>query len=66
MVTIATPYTLDEAQVLKSVLEGSGIPAFIPDEFTAQTQWGIISPGGGVRLQVAPEHAEAARKILSR
>jgi hypothetical protein len=65
MVTIATTRTLDEAFVMKSALEGSGIPSFIPDEMTAQTQWGVIAASGGIRLQVAPENADAARRILS-
>jgi hypothetical protein len=65
MVTIATTVRLDEAYVIKSILEGSGVRCFIPDEFTAQTQWGVISAGGGIRVQVQDEDAEAARKALA-
>jgi hypothetical protein len=65
-VTIRTARTLQEAQVVRSVLEAGGIPAFIPDENVA----GLIVPDaldtGGVRVQVAPEDVEMATELLER
>lgn len=65
MITIATRYSLDEALVLRSYLEGSGIPAFIPDEFMAQNAWTTITAIGGIRIQVPPEHEEAVRELIA-
>jgi hypothetical protein len=65
MVTIATTFLLDEALVIQSALEGSGIPSFIPDEFMAQNELPAITASGGVRVQVADENAEAARRVLA-
>ncbi len=65
MVTIATTFLLDEALVIRSALEGSGIPSFIPDEFMAQNELPAITASGGVRVQVADENAAAARRVLA-
>ncbi len=65
MITIATRYSLDETLLLRSHLEGSGIPAFIPDEFMAQNAWTWITAIGGIRIQVPPEHEEAARELIA-
>ena len=64
MVTIAVFNTLDEAQLLKARLEGSNVKAFIPDEFMAQTELPILFTGG-VRVQVSPEQAEEARRVVA-
>lgn len=65
MVTVAHCNTIDEALLLRSVLEGSGIPAFVPDELIAQTapQYLFASPSR-VRLQVAEENVAKARAVL--
>jgi hypothetical protein len=59
MVTIGTCYSLPEAQVIQSQLEGSGIETFLPDELTVQNNWLWANAIGGVRVQV-PEKVEAA------
>lgn len=62
MITVTTCSNPAEAMLLKSLLEANGIPAFVPDELSAQT-----SPqfsGSGLHLQVADEHAETAKKLL--
>jgi hypothetical protein len=65
-VTIRTCRTLQEAEVLRSVLEAGGISAFIPDENFA----GLMVPDAlhtdGVRLQVSSEDVDIAREILER
>ena len=37
MTTIAHCFGIDQALLLKSVLEGCGVTAYVPDELTAQT-----------------------------
>jgi hypothetical protein len=65
MIDVAHCNTIDEALLLRSVLEGSGISAFVPDELMAQTapQYLFASPSG-VRLQVAEADVEKARSVL--
>lgn len=65
MVTIRTCYSLPEAQVVQSHLEGSGIEAFLPDEMTVQNNWLWANAIGGVRVQVMEEDAERAVEVLS-
>jgi len=64
MVTIAVCNSLDEAQLLKARLEGSGVRAFIPDEFMAQNELPVLFTGG-VRVQVSPEVEEEARRVMA-
>ncbi|PAW76686.1 MAG: hypothetical protein B9S32_14210 [Verrucomicrobia bacterium Tous-C9LFEB] len=65
MVTIATFVNLGEAELTKTHLEGSGITAFIPDEFVARNDWFWITALGGVRLQVSDIDVERALEILA-
>jgi hypothetical protein len=62
MITVTTCSNPAEAMLLKSLLEANGIPAFVPDELSAQTAPNFT--GSGLHLQVADEHAETARKLL--
>jgi hypothetical protein len=62
MITVATCSNPAEAMLLKSLLEANDIPAFVPDELTAQTAPNFS--GGGLHLQVADEHAVTARRLL--
>jgi Putative prokaryotic signal transducing protein len=64
MVTVCTCYTLPEAQVIQSQLEGSGIEAFLPDELTVQNYWLWSNAIGGVRVQVQEEDAKRATEVL--
>jgi hypothetical protein len=64
VVTVRIYSTLPEAQVIRSFLEGSGIKAFLPDEFTIQNNWMWTNAIGGVRVQVAEENVERAEEIL--
>lgn len=65
MTTIATCGDLQQALLVKSILEGSGIAAFVPDELTAQNAPPYLWATGGIRVQVELENAEAARKVLA-
>lgn len=55
MTTVATCSNAAEAELLHSLLADVGIEAFVPDEMF----------GGAVRLQVADENAEEAKKIIA-
>jgi len=63
MVTVAHCSEISQALLVKSLLESEGIPAFVPDELTASTappyMWSL-----GIRVQVAPEQAEAAAEVI--
>lgn len=65
MTTITKCGDLQQALLIKSILEGSGIPAFVPDELTAQNAPPYIWATGGIRVQVEDEQAEGARKVLA-
>ena len=65
MITVATCSTIDEALLLRSVLEGSGIAAFVPDEMTGQTAPPyLFASTSHVRLQVSEENVVRAREVL--
>lgn len=65
MITVAHCNTIDEALLLRSVLEGSGVPAFVPDEAVAQTApTYVFGSPSGVRLQVEDENATRAKEVL--
>ncbi|MEJ0001169.1 MAG: DUF2007 domain-containing protein [Verrucomicrobiota bacterium] len=64
MVTVRTCSMLSEAQVMQSVLAGSGIASFLPDEMTVQNNWMWTDAIGGVRIQVNDEDAARADEIL--
>ena len=54
--------SINEAYFLRSVLEGSGVEAFIPDEYSASYPPIRIA---GVRLLVRMEDVDRARAILA-
>lgn len=66
MTTVARCLTIDRALFVRSLLEGCGIEAFIPDELTAQTD-PVIFMGSmnSIRVQVADTDAALAREILT-
>ena len=61
MTTVADCSSVDEALMLRSLLEDSGVKAFVPDELTVTFR----GQAGGVRLQVADEDVETAKTILA-
>lgn len=64
MITIANFQTIDEAQLARMKLEGSGIEVFIPDETTANMNWLYSNAIGGIRLQVQETDLEIAKEVL--
>jgi hypothetical protein len=65
MTTVARCLTIDQALFLRSLLEGCGINAYVPDELTAQTDPVIFFGSmNSIRVQVNDADATAARGIL--
>jgi hypothetical protein len=60
MVTLRTCSELEEAEMMKSMLAGSGVTAFVLDENSALWSNAI----GGYRVQVAEEDVERANEVL--
>lgn len=63
MTTIATCSNPAEAMLLKSLLEGNGVTAYVPEELTSQSA--LDFAGSGIRVRVDDENAEAAKRILA-
>ena len=65
MTTVANCLNLQEAAQLQMLLQASGIPSFLPDEISAGIAPHHFLTPSGVRLQVAEEHAEEARRLIA-
>ena len=63
-VTIRTCRDVQEAQLIRSMLEAGGIQAFIPDENTASLYPSQVLDTNGVRVLVAAADAGRARELL--
>ena len=61
--TVARSFTPTEMHILRGRLEADGIPTFIADDNINQTNLAIAA--GGVRLQVAHQHVEEAKRIVA-
>ena len=60
MTTLRTCSELEEAELVKSVLAGSGVTAFLPEENSALWSNAI----GGYRVQVEDADADRANEVL--
>jgi hypothetical protein len=61
MTTVARCLTIDQALLMRSLLEGCGIKACIPDELTAQTDPVVLLGSmNSIRVQVEDDDAAAA------
>lgn len=61
MTTVAECSSVDEALLLRSLLDDSGITAYVPDELTVT----YLGQAGGIRLQVDDGDVAAAKNILA-
>jgi hypothetical protein len=59
--TVAECSSVDEALMLRSLLEDSGVRAYVPDELTVTFRGQL----GSVRLQVEDGDTETARGIIA-
>ncbi len=64
-VTLRRYRDLSEAIVARSLLESSGIPAYLRDENLVRLEWQISNLIGGIRLQVEQADEAAAAELLS-
>jgi len=66
MTTVARCLTIDQALFMRSLLEGCGLTAYVPDELTAQTDPVIFFGSmNSIRVEVDDNDAAAARAILA-
>jgi len=61
VVTVAECSSIEQAELLRSLLAGCGVAAYLPDEL-AVTYRGVLE---SIRVQVAEEDAETARTLLA-
>jgi len=54
-----------EAHLAKGRLEAEGIEAWVLDEDQVRMQWHLARALGGIKVAVAPAHAERAHAILA-
>ncbi len=64
LVTVAIFPLPQDAYIIKARLESEGIPVFLKDELTIQTDNFLSNAIGGVKFQVSESNAEAATAIL--
>jgi len=64
MTTLTTCSNLAEAELLKALLNDSGIKAFLPEELTANAAPQFLF-ASGIRLQVEDEDADEARHVIA-
>jgi hypothetical protein len=64
MTTLVTCSNIAEAQLLKSLLDDSGIRAYLPEELTANAAPQFLF-SSGIRLQVEDEDADEARRVIA-
>lgn len=64
-IIIARFDSMPEAHIAMGRLEAEGIESWLADEHLVQTDWLYSIAVGGIKLQVRPELAERALKILN-
>lgn len=63
-VTVRTCVWGHQADLLRSVLEGSGIEVFVPDEHVGSLRPHLLLGTGGVRVQVRASDVARATELL--
>ena len=64
LVTVYRTFSSADAQLIRSLLEASEIPAMVADELSALSIDGYSMSTGGIRVQVPEDQAESAREII--
>jgi hypothetical protein len=65
LVTVHNANWLHHALFVKTVLEGDGIEAFVPDEHTVSVDPALATALGGIRVMVRASDEARARDVLS-
>lgn len=63
-VTVRTCVWGHQADLVRSVLEGSGMEVFVPDEYVAALRPHLLLGTGGVRVQVRASDVVQATELL--
>jgi hypothetical protein len=64
MAVVAAYSKPEEAHLIRSVLEGNGVTAYVRDEHIVALDWLYSNAIGGVKVEVADEDLARAREIL--
>jgi hypothetical protein len=64
LVTVYRTFSPADAQLIRSLLEASEIPALIADELSSLSLDGYSMAAGGIRVQVPEEQVENARALI--
>ncbi len=64
LVTVRQFRDLPEAVLAKGLIESAGIEGFLADDNMVRMDWFYSNLVGGIKLQVKPEDAVAARELL--
>lgn len=65
LVTVYRTFSAADAQLVRSMLEASEIPAIVADEMAALTVEGYSMTTGGIRVQVGEGDVEDARELIT-
>ena len=65
LVTVHNANWLHHALFVKTVLEGDGIEAFVPDEHTVSADPALATALGGIRVMVRASDEARARDVLA-
>jgi hypothetical protein len=64
LVTVYRTFSSADAQLIRSLLEASDIPAMIADELSSLSLDGYSMAAGGIRVQVPEDEVENARALI--
>jgi len=65
LVTVHNANWLHEALFVKTVLEGDGIEAYVPDEHTVSVDPALATALGGIRVMVRASDESRSRDVLA-
>jgi hypothetical protein len=65
LVTVHNANWLHQALFVKTVLEGDGIEAYVPDEHTVSVDPALATALGGIRVMVRASDEARARDVLA-
>ena len=65
LVTVHNANWLHQALFVKTVLEGDGIDAYVPDEHTVSVDPALATALGGIRVMVRASDEARARDVLA-
>ena len=65
LVTVHNANWLHHALFVKTVLEGDGIDAYVPDEHTVSVDPALATALGGIRVMVRASDEARARDVLA-